>query len=348
MRYSETERIGVYETGRIISKELKWVFREQPIVDVGIDAFIEQSINGKPTGKFISAQIKTGLSHFLNSDKFLTIYISNIHKYYWLNLDFPIILIAHIPETDKTYWEVINEKTLKKTKKHWKIEIPKRQELNSLSIKRLTELITDKTGVFPVIKIFNGENIENDYLPEILTKMEGISDANDSINRIVNHVLDLSNKVIESNQDFENFNKKNLTDKSPETIRAVKVFSKNMNISAKRLENEIEIFAETFSEGVIAHERAELIYFFLTKDIEKTLIAKKTFENLPESFDKSLEGILIMRSGIEKLPNNYTSLKQAKRVLLSVIDMLINELESGKLITKKLIESIENRIKNNC
>jgi hypothetical protein len=37
MRYNQTERLGVVETDLIVTKKLRWIFREQPIVDVGID-----------------------------------------------------------------------------------------------------------------------------------------------------------------------------------------------------------------------------------------------------------------------------------------------------------------------
>ncbi len=59
MRYNKTERLGVIETDRIVTKEIDWIFREQPIVDVGLDAIIEQSEDGNPTGKFLAVQIKS-------------------------------------------------------------------------------------------------------------------------------------------------------------------------------------------------------------------------------------------------------------------------------------------------
>ena len=78
-RYDSLERIGVNETEKIFIRELKWIFREQPIVDVGVDAIVEQSIEGVPTGKFIALQIKAGKGNFHISPNKLTYYISNIH-----------------------------------------------------------------------------------------------------------------------------------------------------------------------------------------------------------------------------------------------------------------------------
>jgi hypothetical protein len=125
MRYNNIERLGVIETDKIVTKHLKWIFRELPVVDVGIDAIIEESENGNPTGKFIAAQIKTGKGNFYISDKSIIYYASRVHYYYWLNLNIPIIIIAHFPDEEETYWEHIQESTFRKTKKNGKLKFRK-------------------------------------------------------------------------------------------------------------------------------------------------------------------------------------------------------------------------------
>jgi hypothetical protein len=62
--YDPTERIGVNAVERIALEQLKWIFRERPIADFGIDAEIEEVRNGKPTGQLTVIQIKTGASYF--------------------------------------------------------------------------------------------------------------------------------------------------------------------------------------------------------------------------------------------------------------------------------------------
>ena len=99
MRYNKTERLGVIETDRIVTEEIGWIFREQPIIDVGLDAIIEEVINDEPTGKFLALQIKTGEGNFHKTEKSLTHYVSNIHYNYWLSLSIPIIIIASLVST---------------------------------------------------------------------------------------------------------------------------------------------------------------------------------------------------------------------------------------------------------
>ncbi len=123
-RYSATEQIGVHAVGSAVVDDLGWIFREQPIADMGIDAHIEL-VEGEPTGKLIGVQIKTGRGNFKETKDAYTYYGSDVHLDYWSNHSLPVILVAHIPETKETLWVLVNQHTVTKTKKGWKIDIPK-------------------------------------------------------------------------------------------------------------------------------------------------------------------------------------------------------------------------------
>lgn len=138
-RYSKTERVGVNAVEAIVVKELGWIFREQLIVDMGIDAQIERVDNGIPTGKLIAVQIKTGESHFKETKDAFTYYGRLAHLDYWTGHSLPVILVAHLPSLGKTFWALINEATVQRTKRAWKIAIPKinqlgRETMDALSI----------------------------------------------------------------------------------------------------------------------------------------------------------------------------------------------------------------------
>lgn len=124
-RYSPTERIGVNEIERIVLHEFGWIFREQPIEDMGIDAHVERVLEGSPDGKLIALQIKTGLSHFRESKEAYIYYGKTVHLDYWTGHSLPVLLIAHIPEVQQTLWASITENTVTRTGKGWKVEIPK-------------------------------------------------------------------------------------------------------------------------------------------------------------------------------------------------------------------------------
>lgn len=130
--YNPTERIGVNAVEGIFLKDFEWIFREQPISDTGIDAHVEIVLNGAASGKLIALQIKTGESHFNINDTSLTYYGNLKHLDYWLNHSLTVLLIAHLPNQNKTYWQIVNLSTIEHTSKAWKIEIPKSQELSKM------------------------------------------------------------------------------------------------------------------------------------------------------------------------------------------------------------------------
>ena len=60
---NSTERMGVYQCGKIAEKN-NWMFREQPIDDIGIDAHMELvESTGRPK-QLVALQIKSGSSWF--------------------------------------------------------------------------------------------------------------------------------------------------------------------------------------------------------------------------------------------------------------------------------------------
>ncbi|MDR6302316.1 DUF4365 domain-containing protein [Mesonia maritima] len=128
-RYSPTERIGVNHVESIFLKKFKWIFREQPILDMGIDAQVEYVNGNGPTGKLIGLQIKTGLSHFHEKKESFTFYLNDTHYKYWINHSLPVIIVGHIPEYEMTIWEFIEKKMLKKPIKDGRLKYQKKTNL---------------------------------------------------------------------------------------------------------------------------------------------------------------------------------------------------------------------------
>lgn len=128
-RYNATEQAGVHAVGHVFTRDLQWIFREQPISDMGIDAHIEL-VEDDPTGKLIGLQIKSGAGNFTATDDGLIYRGSLTHLDYWLGHALPVVLIAHLPETDETFWVHVTEAAVKRTPKGWKILIPKASRLD--------------------------------------------------------------------------------------------------------------------------------------------------------------------------------------------------------------------------
>ena len=71
LTFNKEERIGVFSVAKIFVEDFEWIFREQPINDFGVDAFVEitkksHPINKDivPSGRIIGLQIKSGERFF--------------------------------------------------------------------------------------------------------------------------------------------------------------------------------------------------------------------------------------------------------------------------------------------
>lgn len=129
MKYNSEERIGVYSVGKIFTQQLKWIFREQPVNDFGIDAFVEITSAGTeiPTGRLIGVQIKSGKSYFKESrDDHFVFRGSKRHLEYWLNHSIPVVMVLYDQVSDLGYWQEVNKSTVILTGKLFKLKIPKK------------------------------------------------------------------------------------------------------------------------------------------------------------------------------------------------------------------------------
>ncbi|WP_159319771.1 DUF4365 domain-containing protein [Tenacibaculum maritimum] len=327
------------KTDGIVTKNLGWIFREQMISDVGIDAIIEQVDDGYPTGKLIAVQIKSGKGNFHLSDKKITHYVSNIHYNYWLSLNIPIILIAYFPESDEIYWNEISESTLKRTKKKWKIEIPKTKKFNENSKKKLIQLLSTKSQENIIFELYKGSP-KSKTIFDIAERVECLSESTKSIYKIVEIISEMRECTNEYNLKLNEFIEKGYSDKDQQVNSSFKGFGRSLNIISKRLENEVELFSDTFSEGFYAYEQIITLNFELTENITDLLNAKSSIENIPESVSIALEGIESMKSGVNGLPKKYSTLREARSYLLETIDSLIFEFNEAGNLAKKLIEKI--------
>ena len=128
-----TERIGLNHIGEIAERN-KWMFREQPIDDVGIDAHIELT---EPTGEakqLLALQIKSGASWFREKkDDYIIFRDINERQYnYWTMNSLPCIVVLYNPDDDMCIWQKLTVETIEKTNdgkgKGFFVKIPLTQE----------------------------------------------------------------------------------------------------------------------------------------------------------------------------------------------------------------------------
>jgi len=138
---SRTGRLGVASV-QLKFEKMRWIFREQPIEDYGIDAHVEIVENGIATGELIALQIKSGSSWFKekNNKNSIIFRDSFAHFNYWLRYSIPVIIVLYNPENEVAYWQVISKHSAIKTKKDYKLKIPFCQKIDESSTTLLKQI----------------------------------------------------------------------------------------------------------------------------------------------------------------------------------------------------------------
>jgi Domain of unknown function (DUF4365) len=135
-----TEREGIYAVGLKFSR-LEWLFREQLTSDFGIDAQVELVNDGRPSGRLLAMQIKSGRSYLkVVREGNFRYYGASEHLEYWSNHALPVILVLYDPEADIAYWAHVSRSTVTMTKGGWWIDIPQSQQVAAVSAPRFQEL----------------------------------------------------------------------------------------------------------------------------------------------------------------------------------------------------------------
>lgn len=112
-----TEREGVCYCGGIAAKN-KWMFREQPIDDVGIDAHMEFVDSSGKSKQLLALQIKSGTSWFKEKKDDCIIFrdIDERQYNYWTMNSLPCIVVLYNTEDKMCVWQKLTTETIEKTK----------------------------------------------------------------------------------------------------------------------------------------------------------------------------------------------------------------------------------------
>lgn len=334
IRYNPIERIGVNAVERIIIEELQWIFREQAIVDVGIDALIEIVKEHNPSGKFIASQIKSGKGNFHEKEKSWTYYASDIHYNYWLNTNLPVILIAYIPEESAAYWISIESQNFIRNKRQWRIDIPKKQKLNSHSQQRLLALVEDS----PIEIVDRRWSIET--VEELNEKVKNISKSArivDELTAIFRNMNDV-NKTI--NGQYQALIAQGMSLQSPQTkivtLELIQSF-KSIIPEAERLIHE---FSALFAIGIEA--LTELTIGCKEHKLEEVLEQiLPTISDFPKASKTPISQIEGLRETVNKFSNNDKELKATTTTLSEVLSLIIREFKVASDLTENIVTIIE-------
>lgn len=132
---------------RIVTHDMKWIWREQPVADFGIDGQIEPiGDDGRPNGQLIAVQVKSGPSYFRGTKDNLTFRVDDDHLRYWDQHALPTILVLHNPKDDATVWQWADFRTAHATRKGWRIDVPRNKTFGAESLAELQDQVWSDDG----------------------------------------------------------------------------------------------------------------------------------------------------------------------------------------------------------
>ncbi len=338
-RHNNLERNGVHKVALVIEEEFGWVFREQPVSDVGIDAFIELVKDESPKGHFLALQIKSGESHVHKQGNQFVHYISNIHYNYWINLNVPIIMIVYLPKSKEIIWQNINKQTLKRTKKKWKLILPQNQRFDISSKEKIEKIFRLNENIFIVSLFTKNKELDEQAVSDSVEGLACIDNAKACLNNIVLQHKYFQEKTTEFSKSAIEI-RKSVGKDNPRFKSKVKLYSSTIIAIAKRIEIETLLFSENFAEGLASFGNIQHLNRMMDNEISASVDAEKALNVLSNSFDNAIEGLSSFRKGIKILPTEYSSMKKARNELILTTDMLLFELEMAKSLSLKAVSKL--------
>lgn len=125
-------RAGVHAVAEIFERDFRWFFREQHESDFGIDAQVETADEeGRPSGKLLALQIKSGASYFRQRGTDYVYRGSLGHLDYWTRHCLPVFIILHNPDTGITIWQRVERRLATIRGNNWSLVIPATNRLET-------------------------------------------------------------------------------------------------------------------------------------------------------------------------------------------------------------------------
>jgi len=126
--------------------------------------------------------------------------------------------------------------------------------------------------------------------------------------------------------------------------RSVKKYSAFMNQISVKIDKEVDVFAECFSEGFRAYEKLAMIYFELFKDYQALQNTYDSISSLPPAMDEALEGLKLMRNAISGFPRNFPHLERARLNFIDTANSIMNEIKLAKKMSEDFARNLADKL----
>lgn len=122
-----------------VETSMRWLFRQQPFEDYGIDAHIEAVDDETVLGRLVALQIKSGQSYFDSpADDGWWFRDKVAHFEYWLDFSIPVVVVLVDLDSGLCHWQLVTESTVEKSgESQWKLRVPKAHVLDGSAVRPL-------------------------------------------------------------------------------------------------------------------------------------------------------------------------------------------------------------------
>lgn len=334
MRYTPTNDIGRNIFGLKISKYIGWIAREVTTSDVGIDFNIEEVINGNPTARYLSIQLKTGLGNVdIDKNGNYIFRFGETHYNYWIGSPIPVIIAICNPDTEEISWELISKHKISFAKKQYKILIEKNHILDSTSLEEFTLILDTYQSDFILPDLENESDKHNpEYWESLLNECkDAITNITASFYKVHDsyelEISKLSKFVVQSNYYFTQKQANSKLNKFAENIAL------SLNVSKCTIQSQIPIIQNTYFEVLnsIGYVLSKTSWF----NSHNAVLVREAFEgNL-----KALENMICrVEDGVVKFENDKIPSATLMRSSRSFAYIIYNYLFAMKEMKDRLSE----------
>lgn len=340
-RYTTTNDIGVAILNLRIPKDLGWICRDITKSDVGVDATIEQVVNGKPTAKYISVQLKTGEGNvYVDKEGNFIYYIDKTHYDYWLSSSIPVILAYCDPINEIIYWELLKKRNIKRTKgeEHYKITISNTHLLNKDSLEEFNAIIDTYQTEFELPDMDDDDVSDVEYWNELL---ENCAETISNSRQVLDQLDGKYKRHFEQMAQFVELHKdgvdKKIVDKHID--KQANAFQLAINVCKMQFKGQIPIISETHIEAIRLVERAMTDGYHMPTEINTLL--QYELQKEVETITSLMDMVTLSAERFRNSSAPKIDLRRAEYSFSLVLEDYNAELESIVYWIEKLIGTLK-------
>lgn len=325
-RVNQIDDIGLSVLELAIQRKLGWIIREVRKKDVGIDANIEQVVDGNPTAKYISIQLKTGLGNVYqatNGD--FVFYFGEPHYLYWTSSAIPVLFVLCDPNTDTLYWTPILKNRIKKTPKGYSLKISSNSQISEntrFDFETLIHTYQGDTLIPDDIYTYSLEEkteFADELMSECSTALKYIREEIDSLDDVINAIVEKGNLLIET---YSGNCSKEQADRF--VSQSSSSYAYKLNVCRTRLKANSQVVTESH---IAALRLAEELYLLNGKKDDVVLLA--LVKELKYEYDTivsliSTLDVVIERFSTKPMIKSATSIKAERSFALVLEDYTAN------------------------